>query len=706
MIKEIEATERVKLLREYYLNNAPLFVNSKKYGYTMDGNALIYYVEGWKKTPTTRSSRIRRAMAERYMLNHIEPIISDNELIVGQPDLEVKDEQKLKDAIDFWAMELMSNAMPSHMGLDYEKLLKYGVVGLKKQIEEKLNALDRRKVDNLEKIEFYESCLIELDGVLELAANYAAKAEKLAESADEKRRVELFEIAAILRKVPAYPAKTFREALQSIHFYTFNLFGLFSLGRPDQYLYPYYKADIEDGVLNEESAQELIDCLCLLYIPNVISWAAAGFMLGGRDSKGVAVENELTIRFLNSIPHTHAADPNIALCVTSETSDELLEYSAKLISEGHTNPTIWSDQAVTDSMLKYGYSVEDAREYTNSTCTEVTPIACSGVSNGSPYVNTLQIFLNAFYKFTDGMSMDEMLNGFSVELSKHLDAAIYEQNTFLLEAARTGKLNPARTSCLVNDCIEKGKSIEQGGAKYNHLSANFLGLMNVAECLNVIQRIVIDEKRVPLSYLQSVVKSNYNTDPLLLDYIKNHVVHYGNNDDLSDEIAKKVADIVCECCKNYKCYRGGDLIPGAFAYKNHTLYGKYTDASPDGRKSGQPLHDGSNPIQGYDVSGPTASILSLAAYLPARFLGGITFNVALNDNTKNLQSTIVALIKAYVTLGNPQMQINIVDKNMLIKAQKEPENYKNLLVRVGGYSDFFVKLDKTMQDEIISRSIN
>ena len=238
--------------------------------------------------------------------------------------------------------------------------------------EEKLNALDRRKIDNLEKIEFYESCLIELDGVLELAENCAVKAES-ALTAEEKRKAELLEIADVLKKVPAYPAKTFREALQIIHFFTFNLFGLFSLGRPDQYLYPYYKADIENGVLNEESVQELIDCLCLLYIPNVISWAAAGFMLGGRDANGVAVENELTIRFLNSIPHTHAADPNIALCVTNETSDELLEYSAKLISEGHTNPNIWSDQTVTDSMLKYGYSVEAAREYTNSTC--ILPIS-------------------------------------------------------------------------------------------------------------------------------------------------------------------------------------------------------------------------------------------------------------------------------------------------------------------------------------------
>ena len=704
-MERIECSTRIRNLRAEYLNNSILVNNSDSLSFMMEGNAIIQYVYGWKNAPYNNiTTKKRRSVAEAYMLEHLNPVISRGELIVGQPDLNIKDKDEYNRCREFMDIMPVKAGRESHMGLDYKILLDKGVKGIIADIESNLSQLNKSCVKDMEKIEFYEGCLIELNALLVLAEHYSHYARELGMNETGKQREEYFEIADILERVPAYPAKTFREALQSIHFYTFNLFGLYSAGRPDEYLYPYYVRDIESGVMTKEFAQELIDCFCLLYIPNVISWAAAGFMLGGRDKDGNSVENDLTWMFLNSISHVHAPDPNVGLCITDETSEDIIRFAAELIAEGHSGPVIWNDEEVTQRMLENDFDLTDACQYTHSTCSEITPIGCSGMSCTSPYVNTLSVFLDAFYAFDDDMTFEQLKAVFKAKLKKKLKQLVYIENIYLMENSRNGMINPLRTSCLVNDCIKSGKSIEQGGAKYNHLAADFLGMMNVAECFNVIYRLVYEEKRVKLSYLQKCVKNNYENDTMLLEYIRNKITHYGNNDEISDNIAKEIADIVCESCKDIKSYKGGNLLPGAFSYNYHVKYGKLTNASPDGRKNGEPLHDGSGAVQGYDINGPTASLLSLSAYKPSRFLGGISFNVKLSKNLNSLTDVIISLIKGQIAIGNPQMQISIVDNEELRRAQKDPTKYKNLLVRIGGYSDFFVKLDRNLQDEIISRS--
>ena len=700
-----ECTQRVRNLRNYYMKNSPVSV----VGYPpwkVQRTMMLFY-QGWREGVHQPTTRLRRAYGEQYMQAHMEPIIDPEELIVGQPDLHpLSDtEQVLHDQYD----DIYRNVIPpnrgraDHMGLDYGKLLQVGVHGLLDEIHANDAKLDLFNADDLAKHEFNLGCEMELQGLLMLAQHYVEKARAMAQEANEPRKSELLEIARVLEKVPANPAETLREALQSVHFYTFSLLGIYSAGRPDQYLYPYFRHDMDNGILTLSQAQELLDCFCLHYITNMCSWAAAGFEVGGRTRDGKAVENELTWMFLESIRHTRSADPSVGLAVTSETSPELLKYAAEIVAEGHTHPAFWNDQGITDSMIRNGYSEYDAHWWTHSTCVEITPIAKSGVSITSPYVNVLKVLLDALDEAQDGISFDDLIELFRKHMNAQMVKDIYQENMWQMERSRNGN-DPFRASCLTDNCIALGKSHECGGAPYNFIEPNMLGMLNTIESLNIIWNLVYVEKRLSLSKFREICKSNYENQEELRQYIIRKLPHFGNNETFSDALAKRVSDIVLESCSPLRSYRGAKIIPGAFSYREHAIQGRLTPASPDGRKACMPLTSGSDPVQGYDTSGPTASLLSTAMWQPTRFLGGTAVNMKLAKNTPNLSDVIVSLVKTYMQIGGSELQISIADTDTLLAAQTNPEAYQDLLVRIGGYSDFFVRIDKDMQDEIIRRA--
>jgi len=700
-----ECTQRIRDLRAYYTEHAPVAVEGIA-PWKMHRTRLLY-VRGWRENRNALTTLLRRAAAERYLLEHMEPIIDPGELLVGQPDLHPfnEEEQKEFELADMLFEEVIPpyRGRADHMALDYEKLLRVGVEGLIEEIRERDAALDLFVAEDLEKHEYYLGCLDELEGLLALQRNYAAKARAMAETADEPRKTELLEIAEMMDQVPAKPARTFREALESVHFYYATLFGIYSAGRPDYYLYPFYCRDKEAGVLTDEQAQELIDCFCLHYMTNMCSWAASGFEVGGQSRDGEPVENELTWMFLESIRHTRSADPSIGLAITEHTSEEILRFAAEILAEGHTHPALWNDKGIIDSMLKHGYDIRDARWWTHSTCVEITPIGKSGVSITSPYVNTLKVLLKAMDEADDTVSFEELVELFSKHMHEQMRADIIQENIWQIERARNGT-DPLRCSCLVDDCLARGRSNDAGGAVYNFLEPNLLGLMNVTESLNVIHHLVYEEKRLTLSQFKKVLAENYENDEALRQYIINRVPHFGNNDAFSDALGKRVADIALDACACLRTYRGAEVVPGAFSYREHAIQGRTTPASPDGRKAFSPLTGGSDPVQGYDTSGPTASLLSTTGWQPPRFLGGTAVNLKLSKNTPDLPQVIVSLAKSYVQLGGSELQINIADADTLRDAQRNPEAHADLLVRIGGYSDFFVRIDKDMQDEIIRRT--
>lgn len=703
---EIQRTDRISKLRDYYLNNSKMSIDKELVCWKCH-RSLMLYIEGWKNNDMTAdTARIRRSLAEAYMLENTRPVIIPGELIVGQPcfdDFTPEEREKYKDYAEYEKIMPVKRGRPDHLAPDYTLLLDKGINGIIELLDNEINSLDFCDGSCTERYEFLYCCKIELEGLLKMCDAYCAKANELAENSTGIEREEYRKLCEILRQVPANPARTLREALQSIHMFTQSLYGIYSYGKPDVYLLPYYKRDIENGILTPESAQELIDCFFLQSVPNMSSWAAEGLMLGGRDENGNIVENELTWHFLRAIEHTHLPDPNIGFCVTKETSDDILNYAAKLIADGHCQPQIWNSDEVTASMLRYGFDKKAANMFTLSTCVETTPIGCSGISITSPYINLLKIFLDSFKKCDDTFTYDMIFDLFKNDFADYAKKAILQENLWQTERGRNST-DPMRVSVLIHDCIETGKSNDCGGARYNVLEPNILGMQNVSESLNVINCLIFEEKRVTISELNKILEGNFSGNEDLLLYIRNKIVHFGTGDKKSNSIAKSVADMVLATFASMRTVRGAKIIPGAFSYRDHELHGRTTSASPDGRTYGMPLNDGSCPVQGYDKLGPTLSVNSTTAWEPSRFLGGTSVNVKINKGIS--ADKIAAFIKGYLKTHGSQLQFNIIDKETLLKAQQTPELYKDLLVRIGGYSDFFVTVPKALQDEIISRSQN
>lgn len=702
-----ECTERVGSLREYYVADEPRI--RRLIGDTRCHRAYMLYLEGWKKykgNERVATTRMRKSYAEAYMLEHTMPNITPGELIVGKPDLrELSEEEKL--LFDHYQMAehyVIDNwGRKDHTALDYQLLLDKGITGIIALLEEQLEDIDYDNGLEAQRYEFLICCKIELQGLLKLCEAYADCALQMAREAQGEEKVELLELHEVLKQVPVKPARTFREALQSIQMFTFNLYGLYSFGKPDLYLLPYYRRDLEAGILTAQKAQELIDCFFLLSVSNVPGWAAEGLMLGGRDADGKAVENELTWHFLNAIEHTRLPDPNVGFCVTEETGAEILGYASELIANGYAQPQIWNNDAIVESMVANGFDRKEANLFTLSTCVEVTPIGCSGINVTSPMINVLEVFLEAFHQCDNSMNFDAVFDTFAKHFFAKCRDAVWLENLYFLEQARNST-DPMRCSLLIHDCIERGLSHDSGGARYNQLEPDLFGVQNVGESLNVIKKVVFAEKRITIEEFQRALKSNYEGYEELLLYIRNKVPHFGAGDFEANEIVKKVSDLMLEAFRNKITSRGAGILPGNFSYLYHVGKGEETEASPDGRKAGMPLNDGCNPVQGYDDKGPTVSLASTAYWEPSRFLGGTSVNVKICKGVG--KEKIAALIKGYLQMKGAQLQFNVVSAEELQKAQENPEQYKDILVRVGGYSDFFVKLMKSQQDEVISRTIN
>lgn len=704
-ILDLTATERVKSLREFYLKEEPRI--RRLIGDNRKHRARYLYLEGWSMLKETApTTRIRKSMAEAYMLKSTKPHITKGELIVGQPDLrEFSPEEQAQYDQYMYAFKFVPEnwGRKDHTALDYQLLLDKGILGMLEIVENKLATLAPYDGKDAEAYEFFLCCKIELKGLVELCKNYQKAVLDMLETATPTEKEELCELYNTLKQVPLHPALNFRQALQSIQLFTYNLYGLYSFGKPDLYLLPYYKKDIELGVLTPEKAQEYIDCFFLQSVFNVPGWAAEGLMLGGYDKDGNPVENELTYHFLKAIEHTRLPDPNVGFCVTAYTSGKLLNYASSLLAKGYTQPQIWNTDAVISSMVNNGFAREDARLFTLSTCVEVTPIGCSGINVTSPMINVLKIFLESFHKCDNTMTFEDVFDLFATDFKKHCRELIALENLYYLEQARNST-DPVRCSLLIHDCIEKGLSHDSGGARYNQLEPDLFGVQNVGECFNVIKKLVFEEEKITVEAFKRALEDNYANCPELLNYIRNKVSHFGTGDHQANEIMKRVTDLMLDAFSGIATVRGANILPGIFSYLYHVPHGEETAASPDGRRSGEPLNDGCNPVQGYDIFGPTASLLSTAYWEPSRFLGGTSVNVKLCSSTS--PQIITALIKAYLKTKGAMLQFNVVDTTTLKDAQKNPEKHTNLLVRVGGYSDFFVKLDTAQQNEVISRTEN
>ena len=727
----MEATPRIQRLRARAL--AQQEFGSKEPELLRARSWLLSANEPW--------NILRRGRATRDILRGLVPHIGEDELLVGNfsPRALTPEEQA---ELEHWQKNALRAASPvygqrAHMAIDYEKLLRLGLRGLRAQIESYRSRLDLTRPEDLEHDAFYRACLLTLGGLRDLSCKYAEEAERLSRlTADAGRKAELKEIASICRRVPEEPAETFREALQVVHFVTFALCAgqqmlLFQLGRPDRYLWPYYRRDLEAGRITPEQAQELIDCLCLmlcLYTPRGL---AVGFMISGRDGTGRDVSNELTGLFLESIPHTRLSYPGIGLCWNEDTPPEITGRACELLSQGLTHPAIFNDEAITQGMLAAGLSPDEACLYQHSTCVELTPVASSNVYVASPYINLLQLLhdLIGIAPIEEGSrrlrealagggslggpevsargsysSFEELLSAYEARLAEVVRLAVIDENTCQMTRYHHGGF--PLLSCFVNDCLARGLDIDQGGARYNWIEPSFVGLSNLVDALTAIRKFVFEESRLTLNELAQALREDFVGREDLRLMLLHQGPKYGNDDDTVDELATRITQAIAREVRRYRTYLGGAFHPGLFCWIMHERLGAVTAASADGRRAGTALGDGSGPAQGRERLGPTAAILSATKWSHVPMLGGIAVNLKFTKSGRKADfvAGLRSLVETYLRRGGFEVQVNVVDKAILLAAQAHPEEYRDLVVRIGGYSDYFVGLSPRMQEEIILRT--
>jgi formate C-acetyltransferase len=526
----------------------------------------------------------------------------------------------------------------------------------------------------------------------------------MAITAKEPRRSELLRISETLKKVPAEPATTFYEAIQSVHFFLSNLFGLYPLGRPDRYLYPFYQQDIACGRLTKEDAQELIDQLCLGVSTRVFSRAACGFIVGGQDKDGNLIENDLTWMFVTALDHIQQPDPNGALAVNEKTSDALLRYCAEVLSHGTTHPAFYNDTEIVASLRKLGVSDEDSVNYIHTTCAEISVVGRSRAHSTAFTIDMPQILLETVKANPRCVSYDQLEQAYFDAMLSYAKRGTFRYFSRMLEASRNSN-DPMRICCLVEDCIARGKGIFEGGERYTFLQPIFVGFANTSDSLLAIKKLVYEDKKLSLQAFLDIVHNNFEGNEALRQYIIQKLPHYGNDQDEADLTAKRLSDGL-KMVFHSKILGGNIIVPGSFSYVQHAKLGAKTSATFDGRKAGYSYSDGCSPAQGRDTNGPTAMVLSLTSWNQSEFLGGMVVNIKFGAEhlSEKHRDRFLQILRTFMQRGGLEMQVNVVDRKTLIDAREHPEAYGDLIVRIGGYSDYFVRLTPTLQQEIIDRT--
>ncbi|MBQ3848705.1 MAG: hypothetical protein II748_07660 [Clostridia bacterium] len=651
----------------------------------------------------------RYADAFAFALENAKPSIDEGELIVGKPyhplpECKRAQMESLRPVIDgFVGM----NGQDSHMTVDLDLLLSKGIKGVIEMIDGYEAKADESKRS------FYECCRKCLQAVCSFSGRYAGKAEKLAaECGDTIRKRELEKIAEICRKVPENGAETFYEAVQSVCFLNYCLSfdparyysaQQFQLGRPDRYLLRYYEKDTEEGRLDDGSAQVLLDCMAIQINNRVQRGLSSGYMVGGRDKNGKVVANDLTMMCMQVIDDIRLVYPSVGLCYTKDMPEEYLKKACDILSHGRSHPAVFNDDLITEGLKYYGVPEEEAHDYIHSTCVEITPIASSNIWVASPYTNMPQLLLDILDREYE--NMDSLYDAYF----KHLDEVIrihLDEQLAMRENRKTHGLHPL-LSCFVNDCLERGADIDNDGARYRWIMPSFVGIANLTDCFYAIKKVIFEKKEMTFAELKKYLDSNFEGADDIRARLLEGVEKYGNNIREIDEIFSMITEHITAECEKYRDEKTGfHLVPSAFCWIMHEQFGRETGATPDGRAAGFPLGDGSGACQGREKNGPTSSVLSSTSWKHGKFIGGVAVNMKFTKKvfTKDSCAKVATLIKTYIERGGFEMQINVVDRETLEDARIHPEMHRDLVVRIGGYSDYFVCLSPQMQAEVILRT--
>ena len=426
-------------------------------------------------------------------------------------------------------------------------------------------------------------------------------------------------------------------------------------------------------------------------------------MVGGRKADGSVVANDLTLMGMQAIDDIRLVYPSVGLCYTADMPREFLQKACDVLSHGRSHPAIFNDDLIADGLVSYGIPKEDCREYIHSTCVEITPIAASNCWVASPYVNTPQHLLDLLDR--EYPDFDTLMQTYYTHLDNTIRANYEEQEAMRL--THLDKMIHPLQSCFTNDCLAQGIDNEKGGARYNWVMPSFVGVGNLVDSLEVIRQLVFNQKKLTFAQLKALLDTDFEGQEALRLQMLEKVGKYGNSIDEVDCMYGEITrHIVAECKKYTHSYPNGNVVPSVFCWIMHEHLGRATGATPDGRKAGFPFGDGSGPCPGREFNGPTASILSSTSWSHKEMIGGVAVNMKFSKKTFTQESCekVAALITTYMARGGFEIQINVTDKDTLIAAQNNPEQYQDLVVRIGGYSDYFTRLSPQMQAEVILRT--
>ncbi len=672
-----------------------------------------------------------------------------------------------------------------HVTVQYEKVLAIGYEGIMEEVRKELATCNPGDADYATKSRLLQSMLIGCQAVIRYANRYAELATKMAaECHDVQRKQELEKIASNCRNVPAKGAQTFHEACQSMWFVQ-QLLQMessghsISPGRFDQYMYPYYKKDIDNGTITREQAQELIDCIWVkLNDLNKCRDAdsAKGFagyslfqnlIVGGQNEAGEDVTNDLSFMCIEASFHVFLPQPSLSVRVWNGTPHELLIRAAELTRTGIGLPAYYNDEVIIPSLMSRGVSLEDARTYNIIGCVEPQKAGKTWGWHDAAFFNMCRPLELVFSEGMDCgeqigpktkpveqmQTFDEFFEAYQTQMNYFLALLVNADNA--IDQAHAERAPLAYLASMVDDCIKRGKTCEQGGCIYNFTGPQGFGIANVADSLYVLKKLVFEEKKVSMAEFKKALMFNFGQEvnslmvaqlagkvarefaqkgvkadsatvavatqeilkasvtaedkrqfEKLLEMI-DEVPKFGNDYEEVDAMAKKAAYTYTRPLLEYQNPRGGVFQAGLYPVSANVPLGAQTGATPDGRLAATPVADGVSPTAGKDVLGPTAAANSVSILDHGIASNGTLFNQKFHPSALEGDESLdkfVNLIRTYFDRKGSHMQFNVVSRETLLDAQKNPDKYKHLVVRVAGYSALFTTLSKSLQDDIIRRT--
>ncbi len=637
--------------------------------------------------------------------------------------------------------EFMEQRAAGHTAMD-GKMYHTGLLDVRRRIEEKIASLDYINdpiaTDRQQEL---EAMAISCDAAILLAERHAELAEKMA--ADEQnpqRRAELLQIAEVCHNVPAHAPRNLWEAIQMywfVHLGTvteLNGWDSMNPGHIDQHLRPFYEQGLTDGSLTRDKAKELLSCLWIKFnnqpAPPKVGITAlesgtyndfTNINIGGIDREGKDATNELSYIILEIQEELHELQPGLSIHISRETPDRFLIAGCRVIRKGYGYPSVFNPDVYVQELVRQGKSLEDAREGGCSGCIEVGAFGKEAYLL-TGYLNTPKILEITLHNGIDPITgkklgletgdprdfknFDELYEAWHKQMVHFVNMKLavnnYIERMFSLYAPATF------LSLFIDDCIEKGMDYYSGGARYNTQYIQCTGLGTTTDCFTTLRKHVFEENRYTMDELLRAIDTDFEGQEVMRQYIMNHTPFFGNDDDYADDLAVRIYNDLVRAIDGHPNTRGGKTHLNMLSTTCHNYFGSVCNATPNGRRARFAISDGTSPSHGADTHGPTSVIKSLGK-LDQTMSGGTLLNVRFVPSLLRREEDLcklAAFIRSYFSMGGHHIQFNIVDTPTLLDAQQHPDDYKDLLVRVAGYSDYFNDMTTQLQNEIIARTEN